>query len=84
MKQFLVEIDRLVVDAGGIAPLQGERFRELVAQALQQRLQTQGTPETVAARESVTVSLGAPEQSRGTRLAKHVAQAIHQGLTRKA
>lgn len=87
MKRFSVEIDRLVVDAADIAPLGGERFRALVEQALQQRLQSHGAPAAFAVRESITVALtepGAHEHTGGARLAGHVAQAIQQGLMRKA
>ncbi len=87
MKQFAVEIEKLVVDAASIAPLHGEQFRSLVEQALQQRLKNHGAPSPVAARESVIVSLppvGAHEHAGGVQLATHVAQAIHHTLTRKA
>jgi hypothetical protein len=87
MRRFSVEIERLVVDAAGIAPLPSERFRVLVEQALQQRLERHGAPSAVLGRESVTIPLPEPathEHTGGARLAGSVAQAIHQSLTRKA
>jgi hypothetical protein len=87
MKRFAVEIEKLVVDAAGIAPMQGEQFRALVEQALQQRLKSHGAPSSVAARENVTVEAPNPAAQReagGARLAGQVAQAIHRSLTRKA
>ncbi len=87
MKQFAVEIEKLVVDAASIAPLHGEQFRSLVEQALQQRLKNHGVPSPVTPRETVSVSLppvGAHEHAGGVQLARHVAQAIHHSLTRKA
>ena len=87
MRRFSVEIERLAVDAAGIAPLEGERFRVLVEQALQQRLERQGAPSAVLGRESVTIPLPEPathEHTGGARTAGSVAQAIHQSLTRKA
>jgi hypothetical protein len=87
MKRFSVEIDKLVVEGASIAPLHGEQFRLLVEQALQQRLKNHAVPSPVAARESVSVSVppvGAHEHAGGVQLARHVAQAIHHSLTRKA
>jgi len=86
MRNFTVEIDKLVVDAAGIAPMQGEQFRALVEQALRQCLQNHGAPSAVVAKENVGVAV--PEfrehgRNGGARLAGQVAQAIHQGLTRK-
>jgi hypothetical protein len=86
VKRFAVEIDNLVVDAAGIAPMHGEQFRTLVEQTLQQRLNNHGAPSAVAAKESVNVAVPKLEERRhagGVRLARHVAQAIHQSLMRK-
>ena len=87
MKQFVVEIDKLVVDAAGIAPMHGEQFRALVEQVLEQRLENYGVPSRVAAKENVSIAV--PEvrtdgNAYGMRLARHVGQAIHQSLTRRA
>lgn len=83
MKRLGVEIDRLIVDAVAIAPLRGEQFGRLVEQALHQRLNN-GADGWAAGRENVTVTIPpTPGRVDGVGLAGHVAQAIHQSLTRK-
>ena len=86
MKRYEIEIDELVVDAAAISPVHGDQFKEMVAHALQQRLENAGALSSLAAQEAITISMppGSSQiASGGIQFARKVAQAIHQGMTRK-
>jgi hypothetical protein len=87
VKRFEIEIDELVVDASAISPMRGDQFKAMVERALQLRLAGAGDQLSFAAKEAITISIppGSPQStSSGIRFAGNVAQAIHQGMTRRA
>ena len=87
MKRYEIEIDELVVDASAISPMRGDQFKALVEQALQQRLEAAGAHSSLAAKEAITISMpsASPQiTSGGIQFAGKIAQAIHQGMTRRA
>jgi len=86
VKRYEIEIDELVVDAAVILPMRGEQFKAMVEHALQQRLEGAGAPPSFAAKEAITISMpsaSTQSTSGGIQFARRVAQAIHQGMTRK-
>jgi Arc/MetJ family transcription regulator len=86
VKRYEIEIDELVVDASAISAMRGDQFKAMVEQALQQKLEGAGAQSSFAAKEAISISMPpAPPQSAsgGIQFAGKVAQAIHQGMTRK-
>jgi hypothetical protein len=83
----VIEIDRLIVDAAGIAPQQGKQFARLLESALQRQLEMGGSPSSFSAKDGVQVNIPAPGPGANVTvqgLAGQVAQAIHRGLARRA